>query len=365
MEAAWFKKVKEHPWTPVGFFFGGFIFDVLLLHRPDTLLQVLHQALYLTLLTLLLACGILEDYALFEVPEKYKRYWKYHAHLTQFLLGTLLNVYAFFYFKSSSLLVSIGFMFLVAGLLVANEFVKIPRHQTLLKLVLYFLCLTSFWLYIIPMLVGYIGLVSFILALVVSNGFIWALYGLINRMSEKRAVPLEVKRSIQRKLLGSGYGVLTAFLLFYLLQIIPPIPLSLKYIGIFHEISKENGEFVVKYSRPWWRFWERGDQTFYARPGDSINAYVQVFAPRGFRDQLFVRWQLRGTHGWQKVDLIPISVSGGREEGFRGYTVKSNYQPGEYRVQIETTDGREVGRISLEVIADVETTEREWHVDRH
>lgn len=364
-ELTWLDKVKKHPWTPVGFFFGGFLFDVLLLHRPDTLLQVLHQALYLILLTLLLAGGILEDYGLFQVSARFERYWKYHAHLTQFLLGTLLNVYAFFYFKSASLLVSVGFMLLVGGLLVVNEFVRLPRHQIVLKLVLYFLCLTSFWLYIIPMLVGFVGILSFALALIVSNGFIWAIYGLVGRITEKRVVSHEVKRSIQRKMLGSGYGVLTAFVIFYLLQVIPPVPLSLKYIGIFHSITKENGAYIVKYARPSWKFWERGDQTFYARPGDTISAFVRVFAPRGFRDQLYVRWLLRGPQGWQKVDLIPISVSGGREDGFRGYTVKSNYQPGEYRVQIETTDGREVGRISLEVISDLETTEREWKEDRH
>lgn len=365
MQPTWVEKLKNHPWTPVGFFLGGFLFDVLLLHRPDTLLQVFHQALYLVLLTLLLAGGILEDNGLFQVPIRFERFWKYHPHLTQFLLGTLLNVYAFFYFKSASLLVSIGFMLLVAGLLVANEFVRLPKHQIILKLTLYFLCLTSFWIYIVPMLVGFVGILSFALALIISNGFIWVIYGLVGRVTEKKSVSHEIKRAIQRKMLGSGYGVLAAFVIFYIFQIIPPVPLSLKYIGIFHSVTKDSGAYVLKSTRPWWKIWERGDQTFFARPGDSIAAFVRVFAPRGFHDQLFVRWMLREPQGWKKVDLIPISVSGGRDEGFRGYTVKSNYQPGEYRVQIETTDGREVGRISLEVINDTETTPREWNEDRH
>jgi len=365
MQAAWFDKLKNHPWTPVGFFFAGFIFDVLVLHRPDTLLQVLHQALYLFLLTLLLAGAILEDHGLITVPARFARAWKYHAHLTQFLLGTLLNVYAFFYFKSASLLVSIGFMILVAALLVVNEFVRLPKHQITMKLVLYFLCLTSFWLYVIPMLIGFVGIASFMLAIVVSNGFIWILYKLVGRLTEKRTVAPEVKRALQKKMLGAGYGVLISFVIFYFLQVIPPVPLSLKYIGIFHSVTKAEGNYVLRYSRPKWKFWERGAQTFYSRPGDTISAFVRVFAPRGFKDQLYVRWLLRQPRGWEKVDLIPIPISGGRGDGFRGYTVKSNYQPGEYRVQIETTDGREVGRISLEVIADPETTPREWHEERH
>jgi hypothetical protein len=44
-------------------------------------------------------------------------------------------------------------------------------------------------------------------------------------------------------------------------------------------------------------------------------------------------------------DSIPIRILGGRQEGFRGYGMKSNYQPGKWKVHVETTDGREIGRI--------------------
>lgn len=348
----------------MAFFFAGFIFDAFLLHRPDTVLQIAHQALYLFLLTLLLSAAILENYGLFSVSPRFKKIWHYHEHLTQFLLGTLLNVYAFFYFKSASLLSSIVFMLVVGGLLVANDFVKLKDHQITLKLVLYFLCITSFWLYVVPMMIGYVGIVSFILALVVSNGFIYAIYGIAGRTATDKGASMEAKRSIQKKILGSGYGVLTAFALFYALAIIPPVPLSLQYMGIFHEVRKENGEFILSHSRPFWKFWQNGDQTFLARPGDSVVAFVRVFAPRGFQDQLFVRWMLDTPRGWEKQDLIPITVNGGREEGFRGYTAKANYQPGLYRVQIVTTDGREVGRISLSIKPD-ESTEPRVYQELH
>jgi hypothetical protein len=64
-------------------------------------------------------------------------------------------------------------------------------------------------------------------------------------------------------------------------------------------------------------------------------------------------WQPAG-HGWTLQDTIPINIVGGREEGFRGYGVKSNYQPGSWKVQVETKDGREIGRIyfDLELAAE-------------
>ncbi|HEX4922592.1 MAG TPA: DUF2914 domain-containing protein, partial [Bdellovibrionales bacterium] len=55
--------------------------------------------------------------------------------------------------------------------------------------------------------------------------------------------------------------------------------------------------------------------------------------------------------------------SGGREEGFRGFTFKQNYQPGDWRVKIETTDGREIGRITFEVVAADTVPVREFETD--
>ena len=65
-------------------------------------------------------------------------------------------------------------------------------------------------------------------------------------------------------------------------------------------------------------------------------------------------WKPEG-RGWALQDAIAINIVGGREQGFRGYGVKSNFQPGSWRVQVETTDGREIGRVyfDLELAAEL------------
>jgi hypothetical protein len=352
-------RIKNDPRAPVAFFLAGFIFDAFVTERPDTALQIVHQSVYLSLITLLLSAAILEEYGLFTVRPRLQKIWKYHEHVTQFLTGTLLNVYTFFYIKSGSLLASIVFILFIAGLLYANEFVHLKSRQIILKLALYFLCVTSFWLYVIPMILGFIGITAFLIAILAANGFVWATYAIVERSVRAHPESAMIRKQIQKKILGTGYAVLGTFVVFYALQIIPPVPLSLNYIGVFHSVKKEDGDYVLGYNRSKWLFWQNGDQSFSARPGDSIIVFARVFAPSGFRDQLQVRWLLHGAHGWQKLDVIPITVNGGREHGFRGYTTKANYQPGDYRVQVETTDGREVGRIGLTVEADDGTELRE------
>ncbi|MNT64341.1 hypothetical protein D3C72_2022330 [compost metagenome] len=45
-----------------------------------------------------------------------------------------------------------------------------------------------------------------------------------------------------------------------------------------------------------------------------------------------------------------MRITGGRKNGYRGFSTKANYTAGEWRISVETTDGREIGRIYFEVI---------------
>ena len=56
--------------------------------------------------------------------------------------------------------------------------------------------------------------------------------------------------------------------------------------------------------------------------------------------------------GWRESDVMPLDIIGGRDDGFRADTVKSRCQPGRWRVRVETSDHRELGRIDLTVIED-------------
>jgi hypothetical protein len=63
-----------------------------------------------------------------------------------------------------------------------------------------------------------------------------------------------------------------------------------------------------------------------------------------------MRWYWKdNARGWKLHDSIPIKIVGGRDQGFRGYGLKSNYQPGAWKVQVETTDGREIGRVYFDL----------------
>jgi hypothetical protein len=157
--------------------------------------------------------------------------------------------------------------------------------------------------------------------------------------------------------------VLLGFFVLYYFRVIPPVPLSIPFIGVYHAVERTEQGYRLSHERPPWRFWHNGDQEFVARPDDKVYVFFRVFSPTRFSDQVLMRWYWKDeARGWTLQDSIPIKIVGGREQGFRGYGFKTNYQPGAWKVQIETTDSREIGRVYFDLQLGPEWP-REFEID--
>src|SRR4051812_22886073 len=233
-------------------------------------------------------------------------------------------------------------------ILVANESQRFKALGLPFKFLLLGLCILSFAALVVPVFVGSIGLSVFLVSMAVGCVPMAAVASWLRRRSPELA-----QRARRQVLLPLGV-VLLVFLTFYLFRLIPPVPLSIPFMGVYHAVEKNQDGYVLSHERAWWRFWHDGDQYFRAQPADRIVVFFRVFSPTRFSDQVLMRWYHREARGWSLQDSIPINIVGGREEGFRGYAVKTNYQPGAWKVQVETTDEREIGRIYFDVETAVE-----------
>ncbi len=349
---------KYERYFPATFFVGGFLFDIFTLGRIDSLSTIIQQAAYLLVLFIILAHLMVEQAKSADQMPNPNFYRKWRVPAMHFLFGSLLSSYTLFYFKSASLATSFVFLIFMVALLVANEFPRFQIQGLTIKFALLSLSYMSYFAYLVPTLVGRSGTLVFLLSILLGllPSVIWF------RLGQKLKVP---EPAIRAQVLRPALIVFVCFLVSYVLRIIPPVPLSLQYLGIYHNVAKNaQGEFELSHQRPWWRFWHNGDQNFIAQPGDKIIAFFRLFSPANFSDQVFVSWYLDDAQaGWTLQDRIPIKISGGREEGFRGYAAKSNYTTGRWRVVVESTDGREIGRLSFDLDA-VTATPREFKVDR-
>ena len=330
-------------------FIGGFAVDILTVERIDSWFTIGQQVLYLAVITLALMQMFLEQAGpapalegMFVVRRWYHRYRNAILH---FFLGTLLNLYAIFFFKSSSLLVSFSFLGVLVLVLLANETPRLKALGLPFKFALLGLCFLSFFALIVPTAIGSVGTGVFMLSILlgcVPLAGIALLAGLRSPELSQRA---------RRQILVPLGVVLICYLVSYLYKVTPPVPISIPFMGVYHFVERTEEGYRLSHERAVWRFWHNGDQRFYAQPGDKVYVFFRIFSPSRFSDQVVMRWYMRKdvTDRWQLQDQIPIKIVGGRKEGFRGFGFKTNYQPGYWRVRVETTDGREIGRIYFKI----------------
>ena len=340
----------------IGFFVGGFLIDVLFISEIDDLFSIAQQALYILSIAAVIHHEILFRMLKWRPVGFAEKIWGYRNLILHFLLGSLLSLYSLFYIKSSSLFSSLIFLAAMIVLLVANELPAIKNAKVSFKVGLFAICLFSFMSILFPLILGFVGWIPFLLSVASTLGILYWQFRMLKRN-------LEDERTLLKVLLFPGVSVLAVFTLFYFMGWIPPVPISVKQQGVYHLVEKKDGKYLLSTDNPWWKFWNSGDQNFMARDGDKIYFYAQIYSPARFSDQIFIRWQWKDPKvGWQKTDRIPMPIVGGRKEGFRGFATKANYQPGDWRVIVETSMGHEISRLSFEVNTNTDLVDRAFTV---
>jgi Protein of unknown function (DUF2914) len=346
----------------IAFFIGGFLFDAVMVGRIDETPVLVQQAAYLVVTGLLLGAMLRFELLQLEPPGWLRRPWRYVEHAMHFMLGTLLNAYILFYVKSGSGVTALLFLVLISLLLLINEHPRFHRLGPVVLFGLYSFSLTSYLAYLLPVLLGHLRPWMFFVASVLSLAPIVLLGRLMARWGGNRRLAL-------RRALAPAIAVQVVLLVLFMFRLVPPVPLSVRSLGIWHRVEREGAEF--KLSRlprsRWGDLWRHDERVFLARPGDRVYVFTRIFAPHNFRDQVRVRWAKwePARRAWNESDGIPLRIVGGREEGFGGYAYKQNWSPGDWRVAIETEDGREIGRTRFEIRPDLETDERVFDVLRN
>ena len=339
-------------------FMGGFLFDFFTMVRIDSWTDLGIQLFYLSGLTYLLVHQYREVRGQWTPPPRLARLWHYNVEVLHFFYGGLLSAFVVLYFKSSSGARPIVFFLLLAALMVINEMPMIRRFGHRLRLGLFAFCVASFLIYFVPIVLGFMGWFTFVLSLAGAGYVVWKVAGLLASTEADRM-------AMQNQLFRPAAAVLILIFVLYALRLIPPVPLSVQYQGIYHGVEKQDGHYALSMPKPpFYLFWKRDSRPFRARPGDKIFFFVRVFAPARFRHEVMIRWEMKleKTGKYVTSDRIPLQVYGGRSEGYRGFALKSHFETGDWRVTTETKDGRTIAVLPFRVVQDTSTEERRWRV---
>ncbi len=341
------------PFMPAVFFLSGVTYDTLTLTRIDRLLDNLLLLIYLLLLGVLIVLtgrlGIepAPDRGQLATLSPFVRWVlqsrPYYPMASQFLLGGLFSAYAIFYSRSATLTGNAVFFALLVGLLVGNEFLRDRLANLRLLISLYALVCFGFFTFFLPVATGFMNTFIFLVGAVLSAAVTFRVVQLVYRNNPDRS---------RREAVGvtaPAFALIGLMVGFYFLNWIPPVPLSMKFGGIYHEVKKSGERFELSYEKQWYEVWKRSDTRYPA--GEPIYCFTAVFAPVALNTTVYHHWYYRPgkDKSFVHADRIPLKISGGREGGYRAYTFKQRLDPGDWRVDVETEDGRIIGRVSVKV----------------
>ena len=337
-------------------FVAGFLFDFFTMQRIDAWTDLAFQLTYLAVLTGLLVYQRREAAGAWAPGGRLGRLWRYNQEALHFVYGGLLSAYVVLYFRSSTFAGTAVFFALLVGVMVVNEVPRVRRAGYSWQFALYGFCVLSFLIYFIPVMLGRIDGWVFLLSLLSAAALVWLVSG-------RLVPPGPERRAERRRLCAPAAGVLVFIAAMYALRLIPPVPLSVQFQGVYHDVRRDQGGYTLVFEEPPpWALWQRDSRSFMQRDGDRLHYFARVFAPSGFRHRVMIRWEvlLPATGAWTTTDRIPLELVGGRSAGFRDTAVKANFMPGRWRITAETEDGRAIATLRFRVEQDTRTEERRW-----
>lgn len=339
----WWQRYEHH--LGVGALVVGFLFDLWLADRPDSLSN------NLLLLSYLFVAGAL--IIILNLREMRKKEGSaeplFLLLVLQFCFGGLASNLLVIYGRSGTLAGSAVFIGLLVALVLGNEYLR--GRYTLLRfnIAMYYFLVLTYCVIAVPTFITHsVGSFSFLFSVAVSVAYIAGFLAVIYVVVLRRAqAPLWRVSSVLAIICAAFMGL-------YFLRVIPPVPLSLKEIGVYHSLLKRgDGSYLAVYEKAhWWQPWRSTATAYTLSQGGSAFCYSSVFAPGALKAPIYHRWEYRNpaTGEWEERSRVSFPISGGRDEGYRGFSVKSNLVPGAWRCDVETTAGALIGRVGFEVV---------------
>lgn len=261
----------------------------------------------------------------------------------QFSIGALLSASLVYYWLGGTFSASWPVVILFAGLMVSNEFLREHLLRPAPQLAVFSFALFSLASILGSYLFNAIDPLVFVGAGIVSTAASAVLAVLLCRVAER---PKDLPA-----MLASVLTVCAIMVGAYFSNVIPPIPLAIREAGIYHDVERRDGEYVLSGEGESWLARVLPGQTLHVRPGEPLYAYAAVYAPADLTTTVIHRWQRYDalSRFWVTETTLSYPLSGGRELGYRGFTRTSRLSPGIWRVSVETERGQVLGRIPFVV----------------
>lgn len=310
--------------------------------RVQTALSLL--AIYAVIAGLAIAFIHLSDTPGLERPPLSKFAHLIASLIIQFAFGALLSASLVFYWFSGAISVSWPLIFAIAFLMVSNDVFRRYYSMPIVQVGVYYFACFSLLTLALPFLFNSLSVWMFLYAGALSLVFILFYVAGLSRFV------LHI-REHRYRLFVPVIAVYVGMNVLYFLNIIPPIPLSLREAGVYHDVKRVGSDYIVQAEAE--SFWQKlvPGQVVHMAAGERVFVFSSIFAPADLNTTIVHDWQYYDENAgeWKSTDKLSYGIAGGRKDGYRGYTLKGSVMPGKWRVDVKTTRGQVLGRLRFRV----------------
>jgi hypothetical protein len=331
----WYETYEQR--ISVGSLLTGFIVDSLTMQRIDALRENLWIALNLGVVAV---CIVLINRS----QKDEDGFWL--PNILQFSFGALLGSFFIFYFRSAALAAAWPFLAVILAAMIANELFQKRYAKLAFQLSFFYFSVFSFLIFLVPLAIKRIGAEVFVLSGLLSFAVIWIFLLSLRKYAKERFIESRTGIWSFVAVIFVGMNIL------YFTNLIPPIPLSMKDSGIYHTVEKSiAGNYIANDEKRGLERYLPLPTKVHLKQGDPLYAYTAIFSPGSLNVDVVHDWQYKNSEGkWVTATRIPLYIAGGRSNGFRIYSTKSQFTPGRWRVDVKTPRGQIIGRVNFEIV---------------
>lgn len=260
--------------------------------------------------------------------------------------GSALSFVFVYALRSAALSVSWPLFLILLICMVANEYVAAHNYRFTLDVGVLLIATLFYVVFNVPILLRVQNDTTFAIGVGISIAVSLAYVYLLRFMSETA-----------RDEGSRGYALAVGIPMFvgmlYFLNTIPAVPLSLKSAGMYHSIVRTpSGEFVAQGETDPGFLAKLKTPIYHLTPMDTgVYFFSAVNAPAMLTAPLSHVWEYYDTENnrWVPVTAISFTLAGGRDDGYRAFSVKENLSEGLWRVTVKVDQSRIVGRVKFKV----------------
>lgn len=263
----------------------------------------------------------------------------------QFFMGSLLSGTLIFYTRSATLFVSWPFLIVLVCIFFGNEYFRKYKERLTFQAIQFFIVLYAYVLFAFPFYTHTLTKQSFFFSSLIALGISLLFFVTLFFIGRQRFI------ESFKKLLGACV-ILTGVLLgSYYSGILPPLPLSLRDVGVYHGLTRTGGAYLFQSESTGHWYDLLVTQTVHVHAGDPLYGYSAVFAPGSFSANLMHTWEKYDPtqKKWVLQSKVAFTLSGGRNDGYRGYSYITSATPGLWRLSVLSETEQVLGRVQFKV----------------